>query len=142
MADVAPGRDILAGRDLELAALRRCLAEALAGRGRLVVLTGPPGIGKTRLAEELADSARRAGKRVLWGRAVEEQGAPPLWPWRRILAAVGGASEPDMLAGEPESAGADDLTAVRFRAAATAADALIAAANAAGLHRAGGSALG
>ncbi len=132
MADVAPSRDILAGRDPELAALRRCLAEALAGHGRLVVLTGPPGIGKTRLAEELADGARRAGHRVLWGRAVEERGAPPLWPWRRILAAVG-ASEPGMLAGEPENAGADDLTAVRFRAAAAAADALTAAAHAAGL---------
>jgi hypothetical protein len=67
MADAAPGRDILAGRD-----------------------------------PELANGARRAGQRVLWGRAVEERGAPPLWPWRRILAAVGGASEPDMLAGEPE----------------------------------------
>ena len=90
MADVASGLGILAGRDRELAALRRWLAEALAGHGRLVVLTGPPGIGKTRLAEELADGARRAGQRVLWGRAVEERGAPPLWPWRRILDAVGG----------------------------------------------------
>ena len=92
MADVPPGLGILAGRDLELATLRRWLAESLAGHGRLVVLTGPPGIGKTRLAEELADGARRAGQRVLWGRAVEERGAPPLWPWRRILAAVGGAA--------------------------------------------------
>jgi len=74
MADAAPGLGILAGRERELAALRRWLAEALAGHGRLVVLTGPPGIGKTRLAEELADGARRAGQRVLWGRAVEERG--------------------------------------------------------------------
>ena len=133
MADLAPGQGLLAGRDPELAALRRGLAEALGGHGRLVVLSGPPGIGKTRLAEELADSARQAGQRVLWGRAVEDQGAPPLWPWRRILAAAGGASESGMLAGEPESAGADDLTAVRFRAAAAAADALIAAAHPAGL---------
>ena len=133
MADVAPGAGILAGRDRELATLRRWLAEALAGHGRLVVLTGPPGIGKTRLAEELADGARRAGQRVLWGRAVEERGAPPLWPWRRILDAVGGASERDRLAEDPGRARADDLTAVRFRAAAAAADALTAAAHAAGL---------
>jgi hypothetical protein len=53
MADVSPGLGILAGRDRELGTLRRWLAEALAGHGRLVVLTGPPGIGKTRLAEEL-----------------------------------------------------------------------------------------
>ena len=133
MADVAPGLGILAGRDLELAALRRWLAEALAGHGRLVVLSGPPGIGKTRLAEELADGARRSGQRVLWGRAVEERGAPPLWPWRRILDAVGGAGERDVLAEDPGRARADDLTAVRFRAAAAAADALVAAARAADL---------
>ena len=133
MTDVAPGLGILAGRDRELATLRRWLAEALAGHGRLVVLAGPPGIGKTRLAEELADGARRAGQRVLWGRAVEERGAPPLWPWRRILDAVGGASERDRLAEDPGRAQADDLTAVRFRAAAAAADALTAAAHAAGL---------
>jgi predicted ATPase len=89
MVDAAPVPGSLAGRDQELAALQGWRAEALAGGGRLVVLTGPPGIGKTRLAEELAGSARRGGQRVLWGRAVEERGAPPLWPWRRILNALG-----------------------------------------------------
>jgi predicted ATPase len=106
--------------------LRRWRAEALTGHGRLVVLTGPPGIGKTRLAQELADGARRDGQRVLWGRAVGEQGAPPLWPWRRILAAVGGADQHDQLAGD--TARSEDLAAARFRAAAAAADALTAAA--------------
>jgi tetratricopeptide (TPR) repeat protein len=129
MADAALSPGVLAGRDRELAALREWRAEALAGRGRLVVLTGPPGIGKTRLAEELADGARRDGQRVLWGRAVEERGAPPLWPWRRILDAVGGA-ERDGLTGDrgSDSARSDDLAAARFRAAAAAADALTTAA--------------
>ncbi len=135
MADAAPGPGRLAGRDQELAALRQWLAAALAGHGRLVVLTGPPGIGKTRLAEELADGARRSGQRVLWGRAVEEQSAPPLWPWRRILSAVGGVDEGAGLAGSgaADSARSDDLAAARFRAAAAAADALTAAAGAADL---------
>ena len=135
MADAAPGPGRLAGRGQELAALRQWLAEALAGHGRLVVLTGPPGIGKTRLAEELADGARRSGQRVLWGRAVEEQGAPPLWPWRRILSAVGGVDESARLIGSgvADSARSDDLAAARFRAAAAAADALTAAAGAADL---------
>ena len=62
MVDAAPGPGSLAGRDQELAALRGWRAEALAGGGRLVVLTGPPGIGKTRLAEELAGIARQIGR--------------------------------------------------------------------------------
>ena len=102
MADVSPGLGILAGRDRELGLLRRWLAEAVAGHGRLVVLTGPPGIGKTRLAQEVADGARRAGQPVLRGRAVEDEGAPPLWPWRRILEAVGG--DGDRLTGDPARA--------------------------------------
>ena len=135
MADELPVPGSLAGRDQELAALRGWRAEALTGSGRLVVLTGPPGIGKTRLAEELAGSARRNEQRVLWGRAVEERGAPPLWPWRRILKAVGIDDEEDHLAGDRSSgtARSEDLAAARFRAAADAADAVTGAARAADL---------
>ena len=135
MADAALGPGRLAGRTRELTQLRRWLADALAGHGRLVVLTGPPGIGKTRLAEELADAARGSGTRVLWGRAVQEEGAPPLWPWRRILAGVGqvGAGEQLTDQARTDSARSDDLAAARFRAAAAAADSVIAAAAAADL---------
>ena len=132
MADAPPGPGRLAGRDRELAALRRWLTQARAGRGRLVVLAGPPGIGKTRLAEELAEEARRSGQRVLSGRAVQEEGAPPLWPWRRILDAVGDVGDGAGVTGEGSggSAGFDDPAGARFRAAAATADALRAAADA------------
>jgi DNA-binding SARP family transcriptional activator len=75
----------LVGRDRELARLEEALDSALAGRGSLVVLTGDPGIGKTRLAEELASLARRSGALVVWGRCWEAGGAPPYWPWTQVL---------------------------------------------------------
>lgn len=47
--------------------LRAALAEAKDGRGQVVMLTGEPGIGKTRTAQELASHARTQGAKVLWG---------------------------------------------------------------------------
>jgi len=53
----------------------------LAGRGRVVLLVGEPGIGKTRLADELAQRAVTRGVRVAWGRCWDGGGAPAFWPW-------------------------------------------------------------
>src|SRR5215212_5347651 len=75
----------LIGRERELAALSACLDAALAGRGGGVLLAGEPGIGKTRLAEEIAALARERGARVLWGRTYEGEGAPAYWPWIEVL---------------------------------------------------------
>ena len=61
--------------------LEACLHDAMAGQGRLVMLVGEPGIGKTRIAEELATQAETRGAQVLWGRCYEGEGAPPYWPW-------------------------------------------------------------
>ena len=44
---------------------------------------GEPGIGKTRIAQELATYAGLRGAQVLWGRCYEEEGVPPYWPWVR-----------------------------------------------------------
>src|ERR1051326_4058168 len=73
------------GRERELAALIAGLEEAASGRGGLFLLSGGPGIGKTRLAEELADLAVRRGARALWGQAWEGGGQPAYWPWVQIL---------------------------------------------------------
>jgi DNA-binding CsgD family transcriptional regulator/tetratricopeptide (TPR) repeat protein len=76
------------GRASELAALSAGLDGAIGGQGRLVLVGGEPGIGKTRLAEEVATLARERGARVLWGRCFEGEGAPAFWPWLQILRAL------------------------------------------------------
>ena len=58
----------LLGRDAELGALRRAWDGARAGRGGVAVLTGDAGIGKTRLAEELAAHAAAARRPPRHGR--------------------------------------------------------------------------
>jgi tetratricopeptide (TPR) repeat protein len=77
------------GRGAELAALRAHLGATRAGSGRVVLVEGEPGIGKTRLAEEVATDAARSGFLVLWGHGAEGNGAPPLWPWAQVLRAAG-----------------------------------------------------
>jgi predicted ATPase len=98
-ADVAPTslvgevRVPFVGRVQELEALRRALGRALRGHGGLVMLTGEPGIGKTRTAEQLATHARNGGAEVLWGASYEERGAPPYWPWLQIARGWGDAND-------------------------------------------------
>ena len=78
------------GRDQELADLGSALEEASSGVGSLVLVTGEPGIGKTRLMSELARVAAQRGLRVATGRCWEEGGAPPYWPWIQVIRALGG----------------------------------------------------
>ena len=64
--DTTAAREFV-GRSQEMESLRAALAEAKDGRGQVVMLTGEPGIGKTRTAQELASHARTQGAKVLWG---------------------------------------------------------------------------
>ena len=73
------------GRQRELGELQEALDGVLAGQGRVVMLMGEPGIGKTRIVQELATLADTKGAKVLWGRCYEEQGVPPFWPWVQVL---------------------------------------------------------
>ena len=66
------------GRDHELARVMLLLDGALAGGGRLVLCTGEAGIGKTRLAEELAVSLAARGVPVAWARAADRDSMPRL----------------------------------------------------------------
>ncbi|HUR49023.1 MAG TPA: adenylate/guanylate cyclase domain-containing protein [Acidimicrobiales bacterium] len=77
----------LVGRDYELGLLKSALdAAAARRRAQLVVLLGEAGVGKTRLASELADHARVAHDAVvLEGRCVPYGEANPWWPIAEAL---------------------------------------------------------
>jgi predicted ATPase len=53
-------RDLIVGRDGELADLSNALKDAVDGHGQITMLSGEPGIGKSRPAEELAQRADAA----------------------------------------------------------------------------------
>lgn len=78
-------RSKFAGRAREHAQLQAALQDVVAGSGRLILIAGEPGIGKTRTAEELAREARERGANVAWGRCWGEAGAPDLWPWMQVI---------------------------------------------------------
>jgi DNA-binding SARP family transcriptional activator len=96
------------GRDRELADLITALKGALAGRGRLVLLAGEPGIGKSRLADALVEQARARGAEALVGRCWEAGGAPAYWPWIQALRASIRDAEPEPLRAQL-GVGAGDL---------------------------------
>lgn len=73
------------GRQRELDALQAALARSVAGQPGVVLLTGEPGIGKTRTAQELVEHAGLLNVLALWGRCPEEPGAPPYWPWLQLI---------------------------------------------------------
>jgi len=109
---------VFVGREREMERLRQAFDESLSGRGQVVLLSGEPGIGKTRLAEELATYARMRGAQVLWGRAYEWGGAPAYWPWIQMLRDYVHERDPETLRSELGSSApviAQIVSAVRER---------------------------
>ncbi len=111
-----PASDFV-GRQGALERLDLAFEDTLAGRGRIVLLTGEPGIGKTRTAEQLLERAEgRAAAYV--GRCFEGEGAPAYWPFVQILRSLSeevderqlaanlGVGAADILPLVPELAGA------------------------------------
>ena len=74
----------LVGRDTEIAWLTEAARAAAAGRGRAIVISGEPGIGKTRLAEEMVRSATADGFAVAWARCHESASSAPYWGYTQI----------------------------------------------------------
>jgi DNA-binding SARP family transcriptional activator len=102
-----PSRGTFVGRERELAELVGGLDDAFAGHGRVFLLAGEPGIGKSLLAEELIADARTRGARVLVGRCWEAGGAPAYWPWVQALRAYVREAEPEQLRAQLGDGAAD-----------------------------------
>jgi DNA-binding CsgD family transcriptional regulator len=87
----ARARTALVGRAGELGELEGALAAARAGRGAAVLVAGEAGIGKTRLAAEVARRAREAGFGTLLGRSIDLVGTElPYQPFAEALRSLGG----------------------------------------------------
>ena len=85
---------IFVGRERELQSLDERLDETLALGGKVVLVSGEPGVGKTRLVEELSRRAEERGFVVGWGRSWEEEGTPAYYPWRQALRRLRGSFGP------------------------------------------------
>lgn len=91
------------GREGELVALRAALGDVVNGVGRVVLISGDPGIGKSTLVDRFRADAVEAGATWLWGAAWEDLGAPAYWPWTQVVRAAGRTS------GDAVAARAGDL---------------------------------
>lgn len=76
---------MLVGRERDLESLDRHLDDCEAGRGRVVLLVGEAGLGKSTLLEATLERARARGWLTAIGRAWEMGGAPPCWPWSEAM---------------------------------------------------------
>jgi DNA-binding CsgD family transcriptional regulator len=110
------------GRLPERAALEQRLRAALDGAGQVVLVAGEPGVGKTRLAEEVMAAARDLGARVAAGRSTEDEGSPPYWPFLQVFRALDREPPAGMTLGDRD---ADGSARQRFQLLEAVADALV-----------------
>ena len=99
-----PVRFPLVGRDEELERIARALDDARRGRGRLIELVSEPGMGRSRLMEEVRD--RAGGVRLLQATCEPYTATTPYATWREPLRRLVGAAADD----------ADDEVLARLRA--------------------------
>ncbi|WP_026313656.1 ATP-binding protein [Actinomadura flavalba] len=91
--DAAPAHAFV-GRAAELRRMDAAARDCAAGEGRLLLLSGDAGMGKTALVERFAADRAAHGWRTAWGRAPETGGAPAAWPWAELLRALAAADPP------------------------------------------------
>ncbi|HMS76255.1 BTAD domain-containing putative transcriptional regulator [Gordonia sp. (in: high G+C Gram-positive bacteria)] len=103
---VPPAEARFVGRTPELRRLRDVVSTA-SPDPRWVLLTGPPGIGKTALAEETVTLATTAhpDATVVWVRCPDTEGVPAWWPLRQACRALG--ADPAQVLSVPAGSDAD-----------------------------------
>jgi class 3 adenylate cyclase/tetratricopeptide (TPR) repeat protein len=84
-AALTPARTPLIGRAEPQAELLAALDLAASGRGSMVMIGGEPGVGKTRLCDEILAEARKRGFLTLVGHCYESQGSPPYIPFVEMV---------------------------------------------------------
>lgn len=86
----------LVGREDERAVLADAMQSLVRGRmGNVIVVSGEPGIGKSRLVEELREQAVQLGVRVMEGEANALETATPYFVWREVVESlIGGDANP------------------------------------------------
>ena len=100
---VVQGRSLV-GRETELTALAELVEDANVGRGRVALITGEAGIGKTSLTEAVEAMVRESQFDVAWGRCTSSE-MPSYWPWTQVLNTLLGTAElldPGQFASRPE----------------------------------------
>ena len=78
----------MVGRTSEQAMLKGCLDDVSVGIGKLVLVSGEAGIGKSRLLEDFVTAAETRGDVVLFGSATAIEKSTPYFAWRTILRQV------------------------------------------------------
>lgn len=78
----------LIGRDETIAQMEEVLLQALAGKGQLLRVQGPAGMGKSHLSAEFTDRARRQGAQVFIGSCQSTTQSTPYYPWRQLFRAL------------------------------------------------------
>ena len=97
---LARGLTHLVGRNVELESLQAALERAGAGHGQVVAMSGPPGVGKSRLVWELISSRLPTGFRVLHSRSVSHGKATSYLPLVDLLNGYLGADQQGDVAAE------------------------------------------
>jgi predicted ATPase/DNA-binding winged helix-turn-helix (wHTH) protein len=105
-------REALLGREGVMDLLQESLQQALSGACRCVLITGGPGLGKTRAIEELLADAQQLGADAWFGRCTEVEGAPAFWPFIQVLRAALRGRGPEELRALLGSEGADIAGAI------------------------------